>query len=72
LNRVIHPYWQASRTAIVSLMTRGCESTLTPAGAAWELLPSLNVTRPNAARVYDCLLGGKVNFEADLRHPSRD
>ncbi len=34
LNRVIHPYWQAGRAAIVSLMTGGCEPKLMPAGAA--------------------------------------
>ena len=27
--------------------------------------PGLNVTTPNVARVYDCLLGGKDNFAAD-------
>ena len=51
-------------------MTRGCEPMLMPAGTAWERLPSLNVTRPNAARIYDCLLGGKDNFEADRAEAS--
>ena len=42
-----------------------------PAGTAWARLPSLNVTRPNAARIYDCLLGGKDNFEADRAEARR-
>ena len=42
-----------------------------PAGAAWTRLPALDVTRPNAARIYDCLLGGKDNFEADRAEARR-
>ena len=41
------------------------------AGAAVWDLPALDVTRPNVARVYDYLLGGKDNFEADRAEAER-
>jgi hypothetical protein len=30
-----------------------------------EALTYLDISRPNVARVYNCLLGGKENFAAD-------
>jgi hypothetical protein len=38
-----------------------------PDGSGRSFLPDVDATRPNAARVYDLLLGGKNNFDADRK-----
>jgi hypothetical protein len=52
-------------------VSRGSGSATTPSGAAIWDLPALDMRRPNSARIYGYLLGGKDNFQADRAEAGR-